>query len=310
MNSQRFLKEEIEKGKNFGLPLVLFDLLARATKSAAFYRKKHDVVLNYLKKNYQDVLQKYKTQSSSDGNIESDCPIWVFWYQGFEEAPILVQRCLQSLKKCAGNHPIYEVSKYNYYDYVEIPTYIQKKVETKKITITQFSDVLRVSLLAKYGGCWADATIFFVDWIRDNLDELSWFSVKQKPKFMNPKYVSEYRWATYFHICARDNIIEKYMRDMYYAYWKEQSSLIDYFLQDYFLALGYSLIPEIAKQVDNIPYNNQDVDWLRLNLNQKYEEAVYEQITKNTALFKLDWREKAEFAKDTYGEKLINEEYT
>ena len=264
------------------------------------YEKKHGAILEYLKRQHEDILNDYKNLTEEEGTIEGDFPIWVFWYQGFENAPTIVLACLSSLKACAGKHPVIEISKDNINEYVEIPQHIIKKLENKSITITHFSDILRTLLLVKYGGCWADATLFFEKWIQEDLSELVWYSLKQEPLNKNSMYVSAYRWSSYFQICAKNAIIVRYMRDVFLAYWEKEDCMIDYFLIDYFFALGYQEIPAIKNAIDAVPKNNPDVAWMNAHINDIYNTETYTKITEATSLFKLSWRIKDKNQVDSY----------
>lgn len=83
--------------------------------------------------------------------------IWVLWFQGFNEAPDLVRRCLRSW---SVRNPEWEVillnrqsiSRYADFDPADYPC----------LGPSQQSDLLRLGLLARHGGVWADATTFCV----------------------------------------------------------------------------------------------------------------------------------------------------
>ena len=93
-------------------------------------------------------------KSENNGNI------WIFWWQGYDTAPLLVKKCIDSIIKNAGNHPVILITKENWKNYADIPDYIIEKVEKGIITLTHFSDILRMSLVSEHGGLWLDATIF------------------------------------------------------------------------------------------------------------------------------------------------------
>lgn len=44
-------------------------------------------------------------------------------------------------------------------NYIKIPDIIQDRVESKKISMAQYSDIIRMCLLAEYGGLWIDSTV-------------------------------------------------------------------------------------------------------------------------------------------------------
>lgn len=298
------IQEEKRKFKDFGFYITFWDVMSKITKNTFFYEKKHKVIMKYLKNKYSVVISNYQNTSHTSENITEDCPIWVFWYQGFDIAPELVKGCLKSLKAHAGKHPVIELSKNNYRDYVDIPEHIIDKVTSGEITITHFSDILRVSLLAKYGGCWSDATLYYHNWLYDDITDYRWYSIRQKKEHGNPLYVSKYQWSSFFQICGLNNTIAQYMKEIFYLYWADHKTMIDYFLIDYCFALGYQEIPEIKTMIDQTPYNNEDINWLNRHLNDVYDENVFGTIIKNTSMFKLNWRVKMTGTPNSYVEKF------
>lgn len=290
MDMKRFILEEKEKYINFGLSVTSMDIISRVSKSPMIYKYKHNVILKYLKKNYSYILDNYRSIDGELAQISKDYPIWVFWYQGFNNAPPIVKACLNSLKKCVKGHPIIEITKDNIADYVVIPSYILNKLQNSTITITHLSDILRVLLLEKYGGCWVDVTLFFEKWIQEDLSTMSFYSLKQNPVTKNSMYVSDYKWATYFQIHAKGSITAKYMRDIFLAYLEKEQCFVDYFLMDYFLALGYEEIPVVRDAIDHIPINNPNVAWLNTHMSDVYNIEEYRKINLDTVLFKLSWK--------------------
>lgn len=82
--------------------------------------------------------------------------IWIHWYQGWREAPPLVRACQESWIK---NNPDWEMisldaqTEGHYADIANLLT-------GKKISSAGRSDLIRLSVLASYGGVWVDATTF------------------------------------------------------------------------------------------------------------------------------------------------------
>ena len=74
-----------------------------------------------------------------------------------DAAPELVQACYARL---VSPHPgqVHLLHQDNLAEYVSIPDYIMQKVKKGQITYTHFSDIVRVNLLAEYGGIWIDST--------------------------------------------------------------------------------------------------------------------------------------------------------
>jgi len=78
--------------------------------------------------------------------------LFTCWWQGEEEAPDLIRACIRSQKRNIPKEIRHVViSKYNYGEYIDIPDFVLQKVESGKISLTTLSDIIRVSLLYKWG---------------------------------------------------------------------------------------------------------------------------------------------------------------
>lgn len=95
--------------------------------------------------------------------------IWMMWLQGLDNAPYIVQKCYASWKKHNPDWNIVFLDESNYRDYVDI----QKTLDTdNQIEIQAKANLIRIQLLAKYGGVWVDATCFCLkpldDWLQEH----------------------------------------------------------------------------------------------------------------------------------------------
>lgn len=104
--------------------------------------------------------------------------IWVMWQQGIENAPNIVKNCIQSIENNKSEAKVIHITENNLYEYIEFPDYIVEKYHSGLITRTHFSDLVRIKLLAKYGGLWLDSTVFLSKPILNDIFEYRFFSVK------------------------------------------------------------------------------------------------------------------------------------
>ncbi|MEO1400906.1 MAG: capsular polysaccharide synthesis protein [Cyanobacteria bacterium J06635_1] len=95
--------------------------------------------------------------------------IWMMWWQGFDNAPELVKKCLISWQK---HHPTWKIcllDKNNIDQFIDIESVID--LNRRDIPIQMVSNVLRLNLLKAYSGVWVDATCFCCrpldDWLGD-----------------------------------------------------------------------------------------------------------------------------------------------
>ena len=68
---------------------------------------------------------------------KNDFFIWVFWAQGFENAPELVKACYKNLINHNGK-AVRAITLGNIHEYVSIPNYISAKVKKGTISLTHY----------------------------------------------------------------------------------------------------------------------------------------------------------------------------
>eukprot|EP01084_Bolivina_argentea_P260835 440613_1 len=93
--------------------------------------------------------------------------IWILWYDGWnntDNIPYVVKQCLLSwiYHNKNDNWKVIKLDKYNLKYYIKSEYELFYDIfEIKKLyPITTFSDIIRISLLNKYGGIWIDSTVF------------------------------------------------------------------------------------------------------------------------------------------------------
>ena len=81
--------------------------------------------------------------------------VWLYWHQGWDEAPRIVKACRRSW---ALSNPDWEVRALDH-DGVRgmFPDLLPGETAS---TLTGFSDLVRLKLLSSFGGVWSDATVF------------------------------------------------------------------------------------------------------------------------------------------------------
>ena len=266
---------------------------------------KHNIVLNYLENKYTHVLCKYKDAYSTKETLKPDCPIWVCWYQGEVNMPPIVKACYNSIKQHSAHHSVHLITSENIEKYISMPQYIADKVKRGTISLTQYSDIIRNKILSIYGGIWLDATLYLTDELKNW--EYPFYSLKQN-KQDDLFFVSRYRWSSYCMGGVKNNLINIFVSELLYEYHKKQSILIDYFLIDYAIELGYKNIPAIRNMIDNIPLSNPYIFYLDNNLKNRYDECEFSKIKKDTHIFKLSWKlnNVSSFPKDSYYKKILS----
>lgn len=90
--------------------------------------KKYEVMLEYIEKIFADFLKEYDyEQVLPDSEPELRGRVWVCWWQGIDNAPEHVRKCVESIQKNIENHKVTIITKDNYKDYVKFPNWIEKR---------------------------------------------------------------------------------------------------------------------------------------------------------------------------------------
>lgn len=227
--------------------------------------RKHKTVLNYLESRYADFYRRYDyAQPLPDDDPAYQGKVWLCWWQGIDNAPALVQRCVESIQRNVKEHDVIILTDENYRRYVDIPDWIVDKYRNGVFSRTHFSDILRYCLLSQHGGLWLDATFFCAHPLDDYLD-MPLFTIK-RPGY-DHRSVACGMFAGYSLGCDYEHRrIFAVMRDFLFEYWRTNDFLIDYLLVDYMCKLAQQYDSRIAQAFESVVPNNPHNAMISLSL--------------------------------------------
>jgi len=260
-------------------------------------------------------IESTDTKNNSDEKI-----IWQLWLQGEEKAPPIIQKCFSSVKRHCKDYQINVLDLNSIKNYIEIPDFIWKKYQEKKISNTHFSDYVRTCLLAKYGGVWLDSTVYLTDSIPQEILNQDFFIFKSPLWLHYGKVPTENLFnaflkidrsagccgSNWFIVSKKNNEIIQKQKKLLEKYWKIENKTIHYFL--YHLLLSKLLIKtkSCAEIYNNmLSICNKEPHLLQNNLHQKYDEDLFNEIKKLSSIHKLTYK-KDNIIKDSFLEFLIN----
>lgn len=270
---------------------------------------KHQIILDFLEKQYAEYWDKYRRPTiMPEISAGMQDKIWVCWWQGFDNAPEIVKTCINSIIRNAGDKEVIIITEDNYRQYVAFPEWIEQKRNLNIISRTMLSDLLRMNLLASYGGIWLDATFFCTKPYLETYMSLPIWSIK-RPDYGHASVACGY-FAGYSWGCSNENRwIFKVIFDFLCYYWKTNDKMIDYLLVDYAVVLAQKHDAKIAKAISSIKPNNPYCDELNKVLGRPFDENTWENISTDTYLYKLTWKQtfkKDVNGRDTFFGKLIS----
>lgn len=242
----------------------------------------------YMERTYPKLIEQLEHATPNTELIASEAyTIWVFWWQGEEAMPELVRGCYRQL--CRHNTNVKLITKTNFQSYCNIPEAVVTKVEQQQITLTAFSDIIRVSLLAAHGGFWVDSTC----WTAGKLPEEVMHYALYSPRFVGmppqPQW-SNSRWVGYcMGTTLRQSIPFTFMKEALCAVVAD-SVFPFYLFIDYLYDLAYRKNPHVRAMFDAIPANNVQRGVLHTKLEQAFTPEQYKLLCQDTWVFKLSYK--------------------
>ncbi len=227
--------------------------------------------------------------------------IWQCWLQGKEHMPPLVKACMHSVQCHNTEHKIKIIDENSVHQYITIPQHILIKYQQKKICPAHFVDYIRVALLAKYGGTWMDATVFFTQPLPKHIFKQSFFAFAlpswcelTKLPAMEEVFTTHMRsldarsFSNWFmHAKAHTRyilLIKKFLEE----YWLREESAFDYFFFHIFCTYALFKDPQCAESFINMPkISNAHAHLLQQCLTKEYDATLFKNICQLTAVHKL-----------------------
>lgn len=174
--------------------------------------------------------------------------IWIFWEQGWENAPDICKICLSSWKKYNSDWKIIALSKQNISQYIDMSMYVERFWEREPIQSR--SDLIRTNLLNKFGGVWTDATLFCTKplkmWLFDTIKSSHFFA------FANP--TKDKMISNWFLVSSKNSYIMSTWCNKFNTYWKTNKQRTDnYFMHVMLFRTLYENDSYFKKLWDNVP---------------------------------------------------------
>jgi hypothetical protein len=157
--------------------------------------------------------------------------IFLLWLQGWENAPWLNKQVAESWEI---NNPGWKI---NYIDFKNLKNYVDDidyiyDDTNKFISLQAASDIIRLSLLKKYGGVWADATMLCMQpldsWVYEAVEPAGLWMYHGNGAQMS----KEFGPASWFIISEKDNYLITKWKQECDIYWNNNNRACSYFWMD------------------------------------------------------------------------------
>lgn len=223
-----------------------------------------------------------------NSHIQENQTIFMYWKQGWGNAPKLVKKCLASVEKNRNEHPLVLLDENNINDYIALPPFIEQYHIEGKIKEALYSDMLRICLLETYGGYWLDATCLLTSPIPSIIEKSDFFMFSN---VLLPEWSSPIKGSTWFICSKKGNLLLGAIKNFLFNYWKHKTYLVNY----YIFHICLSAIVDSSKQYQNIwnakPYIcNMNPHILQFSFAEEFLQEKYDFILSQSFVHKLTYK--------------------
>lgn len=279
--------------------IFISKILSIITKKTKY---KEQAVISFLKRRLpiDNKLIKNKNGASQPFNKV----IWTLWWQGETNAPKTVQITLERMKKVAERnaYKCVVLDQENIRNYVNIPEFVYEKLEREMISLQFFSDIVRLCLLAEYGGIWFDSTLFLHEEIDLSVFETEFTTIKITNAGEEIKNnISRCRWTGFCLSATPSSRYVIFLRDFLLNYTAKNNFLIEYFLIDYAIYLLYEEDKEFKRVIDDMPLaiDNDNLFFFNHHGTEMFDAEKWQKLA--IPIIKTTYRfEKDEIVKGSY----------
>lgn len=173
--------------------------------------------------------------------------IWLLWLQGWDQAPEIVKACLQTWRRHNPTWRIETLDARTVREFLDSDAVLFGVIR-KEIPHAALSDVIRIALLRRYGGVWADSTTYCLKpldyWLDEHLGGGFFAFAKPAPGLM---------LSSWFLAATSGN----YMIELWYrataSYWAERAERDDYFWFHRLFEQTYQTDTQFRAAWDSVP---------------------------------------------------------
>ena len=297
--------------KYYGLKLTFIYFLAQKSDKM-FYDFRRKILLDFVLKLRKEAQLVDSSDEKEEVVTEFPKMIWTMWQQGEAQIPETVQTSMKTIKDFAKRNDckFYLLTDQNLADFINIPSDITDKYKKKELSAAHYSDIIRFSLLYKYGGIWMDATLFISPYATLEMFEGDFFTLNHPPIGTNQmeRTVGDFKWAGFFLAGKKGKPYFKHIRDLYIYYVRKYPVFIHYLMMDYFILSEYESNHEFKELVDRLPIlaPAERVWFLREHADKLFDENEWEEVLKTTPIMKTTYKiNKEEVVPESYLDQLL-----
>ena len=225
-----------------------------------------------------------------NNEVKTDCVIWLYWRQGEENAPLLVKKCINSIRQhiAESHYTLILLTKDNLTDYVKMPSHISQLFLAGKIGEAQYSDLIRIYLLSIYGGIWCDATCLMSSSIPEYITSTPFFMFR---RCLIGESVATCDCSSWFIKANHGNQITSKAFNFMAEYYKHFNKPIHYYLVHLVITMLTREDNECKSIWNNMPYAcNMEPHIFYFEWGKEYTEQRWQYLINTCFIHKLSYK--------------------
>ncbi|MEV6298415.1 capsular polysaccharide synthesis protein [Actinoplanes sp. NPDC051861] len=250
----------------------------------------------FLAENLAQIRVQAEQRLASPVVSTLDQPIFMYWAQGFTAAPPVVQACLAALKATNPGSRVHEITDANMRAYVDVPEDLAVKLDRRHL-----SDVLRLSLLEKFGGVWVDATCHVTEPLRPRVD-----AALAKSGMFAFNYTGPFI-SNWFLAARPDSHVLHLWRAAALLWWERCGEPTDHFLYHHIFEMLHHLDERFRLEWDEgMRLNAKPPHALQAVMLQPYDPDTFQMIREGAFAHKLQYKyPETELTSESYLARII-----
>lgn len=251
------------------------ELRRAATDVRRLYARRR--IARFVSTHFDEIARR--VADAQRGPVETAPPrVYVYWAQGFTDAPPIVRLCHEQLLKHHPSDCVVVLDDTNLHRFVTVPEWARAKIGADT---TKLSNMIRAELLSTYGGVWLDATCFVRANVLDVVPELlssGFFAFKREDRPL----------ANWFLACRPADYVMLTWREAQYVYWRHFDKKLDYFIAHLIFGALCEVDEEFGAQWAATPtLNAEPPHAFQRAMHEPYDEARFEDLLEGCFVHKL-----------------------
>lgn len=214
--------------------------------------------------------------------------MFTLWLQGEDNAPAMVRKCFALMRLRCPDFELVILDRNSLREWTDIPDYIWRKMEEGRMTMAQFSDICRLDLLYRHGGCWIDSTCFVTSCVPQDIKDCGFFAYRAGQR-LNGYY-------SFIQSCflraKRGSRTVAAWRAIMWEFWRRENSKTDYYQLHLMLKALVEADPLSAAEFNSMPAVVQDPTHLMwfTAADDPYDEETFKRACNEVFFQKTSFR--------------------